>query len=202
MRRRPYQIVLFDEVEKAHPDVFNVLLQVLDDGRLTDGQGRIVDFKNTLIVMTSNLGSEYLTGLGEGEDVDSVRDEVMAVVKSHFRPEFLNRVDDIILFHRLQRADMTGIVRIQLQRLEKLLADRRITLDLSDEAVEWLADKGYDPAYGARPLKRAIQTTLQDQLAERILAGEIHDGMVVKVSVSADRLHLTGRAAAPERSAA
>ncbi|MEZ5881397.1 MAG: ATP-dependent chaperone ClpB [Nitratireductor sp.] len=202
VRRRPYQIVLFDEVEKAHPDVFNVLLQVLDDGRLTDGQGRVVDFRNTLIVMTSNLGSEYLAGLGDGEDVDSVRDEVMNVVKASFRPEFINRVDDIILFHRLKRENMAAIVRIQLARLEKLLADRRISLSLSDEAVEWLANKGYDPAYGARPLKRVIQTTLQDQLAERILAGDIHDGMTVKVSVSADHLHLSGIEAAEKKSAA
>ena len=202
VRRRPYQIVLFDEVEKAHPDVFNVLLQVLDDGRLTDGQGRVVDFRNTLIVMTSNLGSEYLAGLGDGEDVDSVRDEVMNVVKASFRPEFINRVDDIILFHRLKRENMAAIVRIQLARLEKLLADRRISLSLSDEAVEWLANKGYDPAYGARPLKRVIQTTLQDQLAERILAGDIHDGMTVKVSVSADHLHLSGIETAEKKSAA
>ena len=202
VRRRPYQIVLFDEVEKAHPDVFNVLLQVLDDGRLTDGQGRVVDFRNTLIVMTSNLGSEYLAGLGDGEDVDSVRDDVMNVVKASFRPEFINRVDDIILFHRLKRENMAAIVRIQLERLEKLLADRRISLSLTDEAVEWLANKGYDPAYGARPLKRVIQTTLQDQLAERILAGDIHDGMTVKVSVSADHLHLSGVETAGEKSAA
>jgi ATP-dependent Clp protease ATP-binding subunit ClpB len=193
IRRRPYQIVLFDEIEKAHPDVFNVLLQVLDDGRLTDGHGRVVDFRNTLIVMTSNLGSEYLIQLGEGEDVDKVRDEVMAVVKAAFRPEFLNRVDDIILFHRLQRSNMAEIVRIQLKRLERLLTDRRITLELDDEAIEWLADKGYDPAYGARPLKRVIQSTLQDQLAEKILSGEITDGMDVKVTVSADHLHITGR---------
>ena len=202
VRRRPYQIVLFDEVEKAHPDVFNVLLQVLDDGRLTDGQGRVVDFRNTLIVMTSNLGSEYLAGLSDGEDVDSVRDEVMNVVKASFRPEFINRVDDIILFHRLKRENMAAIVRIQLARLEKLLADRRINLSLTDEAVEWLANKGYDPAYGARPLKRVIQTALQDQLAERILAGGIHDGMTVKVSVSAERLHLSGVETAGEKSAA
>ncbi len=194
IRRRPYQIVLFDEIEKAHPDVFNVLLQVLDDGRLTDGHGRVVDFRNTLIVMTSNLGSEYLVQLGEGEDVDKVRDEVMAVVKAAFRPEFLNRVDDIILFHRLQRANMAEIVRIQLKRLERLLADRRITLELDDEAIEWLANKGYDPAYGARPLKRVIQSSLQDQLAEKILGGEITDGMKVDVTVSADHLHISGRA--------
>ncbi|WP_075997455.1 ATP-dependent chaperone ClpB [Salaquimonas pukyongi] len=202
VRRRPYQIVLFDEVEKAHPDVFNVLLQVLDDGRLTDGQGRVVDLRNTLIVMTSNLGSEYLAGLGDDDDVDKVRDEVMNVVKASFRPEFINRIDDIILFHRLKRENMAEIVRIQLARLEKLLTDRRISLSLTDEAVEWLASKGYDPAYGARPLKRVIQTALQDQLAERILAGDIHDGMTVKVSVSADRLHLSGVEAADKRSAA
>jgi len=193
VRRRPYQIVLFDEIEKAHPDVFNVLLQVLDDGRLTDGQGRVVDFRNTLIVMTSNLGSEYLTQLGEGEDVDSVRDEVMGVVKASFRPEFLNRVDDIILFHRLQRSDMAAIVRIQLGRLEKLLDDRRIALVVDDEAVNWLANKGYDPVYGARPLKRVIQSELQDKLAEEILLGKIHDGMTVRVTVSAEQLHLQGR---------
>ncbi len=194
IRRRPYQIILFDEVEKAHPDVFNVLLQVLDDGRLTDGQGRVVDFRNTLIVMTSNLGSEYLTGLQEGQDVEDVRDDVMNVVKASFRPEFLNRVDDIILFHRLQRSNMAEIVRIQLKRLEKLLADRRITISLDDDAIQWLANKGYDPAYGARPLKRVMQSTLQDELADKILLGKIHDGMDVKVSVSADRLHIEGRA--------
>ena len=204
VRRRPYQIVLFDEIEKAHPDVFNILLQVLDDGRLTDGQGRLVDFRNTLIIMTSNLGSEYLTGLQEGQDVEEVRDDVMNVVKASFRPEFLNRVDDIILFHRLQRSDMAEIVRIQLKRLEKLLADRRITLGLDDDAVEWLANKGYDPAYGARPLKRVMQSTLQDELAEKILLGNIHDGMDVKVSVSADRLHIEGRdrKASPQKDAA
>jgi ATP-dependent Clp protease ATP-binding subunit ClpB len=192
VRRRPYQIVLFDEIEKAHPDVFNVLLQVLDDGRLTDGQGRLVDFRNTLIVMTSNLGSEYLAQHDEGEDVDKVRDHVMAVVKSSFRPEFLNRVDDIILFHRLQRSDMTAIVKIQLARLEALLADRRIQLKVSDEAISWLANKGYDPAYGARPLKRVIQSELQDQLAEQILLGDVHDGMTVSVTAGSDRLVIKG----------
>ncbi len=193
VRRRPYQIVLFDEIEKAHPDVFNILLQVLDDGRLTDGQGRVVDFRNTLIIMTSNLGSEYLTALTEGQDVDDVREDVMNVVKASFRPEFINRVDDIILFHRLQRSNMAEIVRIQLKRLDALLEDRRIELKLSDEAIDWLANRGYDPVYGARPLKRVIQSTLQDQLAEKILMGEIHDGMTVKVSVSADRLHIVGK---------
>jgi ATP-dependent Clp protease ATP-binding subunit ClpB len=188
VRRRPYQIVLFDEIEKAHPDVFNVLLQVLDDGRLTDGQGRTVDFRNTMLIMTSNLGAEYLVNLPEGQDVDSVRAEVMAVVKASFRPEFLNRVDDVILFHRLQKADMAGIVAIQLKRLDKLLADRRITLDVGEDAVAWLAEHGYDPAYGARPLKRVIQTSLQDPLAEKILAGDIHDGMTVHVAAASDRL--------------
>jgi ATP-dependent Clp protease ATP-binding subunit ClpB len=194
VRRRPYQVVLFDEVEKAHPDVFNVLLQVLDDGRLTDGQGRTVDFRNTLIVMTSNLGSEYLVNLTEDQDVDLVRDDVMNVVRGAFRPEFLNRVDEIILFHRLRRQDMGRIVEIQLKRLEKLLVDRKIALDLDDEAVEWLAAKGYDPAYGARPLKRVIQKELQDPLAERILMGEIRDGSTVKITAGSDRLNFRAKA--------
>ncbi|MCR5856460.1 ATP-dependent chaperone ClpB [Mesorhizobium sp. J428] len=189
VRRRPYQVVLFDEVEKAHPDVFNVLLQVLDDGRLTDGQGRTVDFRNTLIVMTSNLGAEYLVSLGEDQDVDAARDEVMAVVKASFRPEFLNRIDEVILFHRLRRKDMGQIVRIQLKRLEKLLEDRKITLDLDEEAIEWLASKGYDPAYGARPLKRIMQKELQDPLAEKILLGDIRDGARVVVTAGSDRLN-------------
>jgi len=193
VRRRPYQVVLFDEIEKAHPDVFNVLLQVLDDGRLTDGQGRTVDFRNTLIIMTSNLGAEYLVGLGEDQDVDAVRDEVMAVVKASFRPEFLNRVDEVILFHRLRRKDMGQIVEIQLKRLEKLLVDRKITLDLDKEAVEWLADKGYDPAYGARPLKRVMQKELQDPLAEKILMGEILDGSTVKATAGSDRLNFRSK---------
>ena len=188
VRRRPYQVVLFDEIEKAHPDVFNVLLQVLDDGRLTDGQGRTVDFRNTLIIMTSNLGSEYLVNLGEGEEAASVREQVMEVVRASFRPEFLNRVDEVILFHRLKRDDMSGIVEIQLRRIAGLLEDRRITIELDDSAVHWLAEKGYDPAYGARPLKRVIQTALQDPLAEKILSGEVHDGMVIKISAGSDRL--------------
>ncbi|OXT02729.1 ATP-dependent chaperone ClpB [Notoacmeibacter marinus] len=188
VRRRPYQVVLFDEVEKAHPDVFNVLLQVLDDGRLTDSQGRTVDFRNTLIIMTSNLGAEYLVNLGEGEDVESVQDQVMGVVKAAFRPEFLNRIDEVILFHRLRRADMGAIVRIQLERLEKLLADRKIRLELGEDAIEWLAEKGYDPAYGARPLKRVMQKELQDPLAEKILMGEVLDGSQVKVGAGSDRL--------------
>jgi ATP-dependent Clp protease ATP-binding subunit ClpB len=188
VRRRPYQVILFDEIEKAHPDVFNVLLQVLDDGRLTDGQGRTVDFKNTLIIMTSNLGAEHLANLGDHEDVDDAREFVMAAVRGHFRPEFLNRLDEIILFHRLKRADMAGIVRIQLGRLVKLLAVRRITIELDGEAIEWLANKGYDPVYGARPLKRMIQKYLQDPLAEAILAGRIKDGETVPVTGGGDGL--------------
>jgi len=188
VRRRPYQVVLFDEVEKAHPDVFNVLLQVLDDGRLTDGQGRTVDFRNTLIVMTSNLGAEYLVALGEDQDVDVVRDDVMNVVRASFRPEFLNRIDEVILFHRLRRQDMGRIVEIQLKRLEKLLTDRKIRLDLDEAAIDWLADKGYDPAYGARPLKRAMQKELQDPLAEKLLLGDILDGSTVKITAGSDRL--------------
>jgi ATP-dependent Clp protease ATP-binding subunit ClpB len=183
VRRRPYQVVLFDEIEKAHPDVFNVLLQVLDDGRLTDGQGRTVDFRNVLIIMTSNLGADYLVNQPEGQDTDMVRDEVMGVVRGHFRPEFLNRVDEIILFHRLQRSEMGAIVDIQMLRLAKLLADRKITLELETDARQWLADKGYDSAYGARPLKRVIQKHVQDPLAEMILAGKVKDGETVPVAV-------------------
>nr|WP_303705045.1 ATP-dependent chaperone ClpB [Brevundimonas naejangsanensis] len=190
VRRRPYQVILFDEVEKAHPDVFNVLLQVLDDGRLTDGQGRTIDFKNTLIIMTSNLGSQYLADQPEGEDVEAVRPLVMEQVRAHFRPEFLNRIDEIILFHRLGREQMGGIVRIQLARLEKLMADRRLTLALDDGALTWLADKGYDPVYGARPLKRVIQKELVDPMAKKLLAGEIEDGSVVAVSAGADGLEI------------
>ncbi|KMS60266.1 ATPase AAA [Novosphingobium barchaimii LL02] len=176
VRRRPYQVVLFDEVEKAHPDVFNVLLQVLDDGRLTDGQGRVVDFTNTLIILTSNLGSQYLTQLDEGQDVDVVEPQVMEVVRGHFRPEFLNRLDEIVLFHRLGQADMGPIVDIQVARVQKLLKDRKIVLDLTDAAKRWLGRVGYDPVYGARPLKRAVQRYLQDPLAEKLLAGEVPDG--------------------------
>ena len=194
VRRRPYQVVLFDEIEKAHPDVFNVLLQVLDDGRLTDGQGRTVDFRNTIIIMTSNLGAEFLTQLGDNEDSEVAREQVMDVVRASFRPEFLNRVDEIILFHRLHRDDMGAIVDIQLQRLERLLADRKIVLELTPEARNWLAEKGYDPAYGARPLKRVIQTSVQDPLAERILAGEIADGAHIRVDAGSDRLLFKPRA--------
>jgi ATP-dependent Clp protease ATP-binding subunit ClpB len=181
VRRRPYQVVLFDEIEKAHPDVFNVLLQVLDDGRLTDGQGRTVDFRNTIIIMTSNLGAQYLVELKENESVELVRGKVLDAVKAAFRPEFLNRVDDIILFHRLQRIHMGDIVEIQLKRLGQLLKDRDITLTLTPKGQEWLANEGYDPAYGARPLKRVIQREVQDRLAEAILNGDIEDGQTVLV---------------------
>ncbi len=194
VRRRPYQVILFDEVEKAHQDVFNVLLQVLDDGRLTDGQGRTVDFKNTVIILTSNLGSEYLAQ-AEAKDVDEVvRHRVMEVVRGHFRPEFLNRLDEIILFRRLSRENMTGIVDIQLKRLTALLADRKITLDLDGKAKTWLADSGYDPVYGARPLKRVIQRELQNRLASLILEGKVLDGSVVAVSAGADGLEIQGQA--------
>ena len=193
VRRRPYQVVLFDEIEKAHPDVFNVLLQVLDDGRLTDGQGRTVDFRNVLIVMTSNLGSEYLVNLREGEDTKTVEKEVMGVVRGHFRPEFLNRVDEIILFHRLRREDMGEIVDIQLRRLNRLLEDRKIGLSLDAKARQWLAEKGYDPTYGARPLKRVIQKWVQDPLAQMLLVGEIGDGSAIKLSASQGRLTINGK---------
>lgn len=182
VRRRPYQVVLFDEIEKAHPDVFNILLQVLDDGRLTDGQGRTVDFSNTVLIMTSNLGAEHLVNLEEGQSVESVREKVMGAVRAAFRPEFLNRLDDILLFARLGREQMAGIVDIQLRGLRRLLEDRRIVLDIDDKAKKWLADKGYDPAYGARPLKRVIQTELQNALAERILQGKVPDGAEVAVT--------------------
>ena len=192
VRRRPYSVILFDEVEKAHPDVFNVLLQVLDDGRLTDGQGRTVDFKNTLIILTSNAGAEYLVAQKEGEATEQVREEVMAEVRARFRPEFLNRLDEIILFHRLQRADMGKIVDIQMGRLNKLLAERKITVDVDEAARDWLGNRGYDPAYGARPLKRAIQRNVQDSLAEQILSGGVKDGDAVHVSVRDGGLTLNG----------
>jgi ATP-dependent Clp protease ATP-binding subunit ClpB len=195
VRRRPYQVVLFDEIEKAHPDVFNVLLQVLDDGRLTDGQGHTVDFRNTLIIMTSNLGSEFLANQPEGQDTDAVRDQVMAIMRAHFRPEFLNRVDEIILFHRLQKREMTKIVDIQMARLAKLLEDRKITIALEPSAREWLAEKGWDPAYGARPLKRVIQKTVQDPLAELMLSGRIKDGDQVVISAGKQGLTFNGQLA-------
>ena len=190
VRRRPYQVVLFDEVEKAHPDVFNILLQVLDDGRLTDGQGRTVDFRNTILIMTSNLGSEFLLS----GDVEEARDSVMNAVRSAFRPEFLNRIDEIILFRRLEKEHMGAIVDIQLQRLERLLKDRDMTIELDEAAREWLAEKGYDPAYGARPLKRVIQKELQDPLARLILDGTLHDGETIRVSAEAGALTVNGRA--------
>lgn len=194
VRRRPYQVVLFDEIEKAHPDVFNVLLQVLDDGRLTDGQGRTVDFRNTLIIMTSNLGSEFLVNQPEGEDTSAVREQVMGMVRVHFRPEFLNRVDEIILFHRLQKSEMGRIVEIQFGRLDRLLIDRKIVLTLDAAARDWLAAKGWDPAYGARPLKRVIQRHLQDPLAEMILAGDVKDGDAVAISSEGNVLTFNGKA--------
>ncbi len=197
VRRRPYQVLLFDEVEKAHPDVFNVLLQVLDDGVLTDGQGRHVDFKQTLIVLTSNLGSQALSQLPEGADSSQAKDQVMEAVRGHFRPEFLNRLDEIVLFDRLSRKDMDGIVDIQLDDLRKRLATRKITLDVDDAAQTWLANKGYDPVYGARPLKRVIQKELQDELAELLLSGEVLDGSTVTVTAGAEGLLINGKAATP-----
>ncbi|MFN3817914.1 ATP-dependent chaperone ClpB [Blastomonas sp.] len=191
VRRRPYQVVLFDEVEKAHPDVFNVLLQVLDDGRLTDGQGRTVDFSNTLIILTSNLGSQYLAGMTEDQKVKDVEPQVMEIVRGHFRPEFLNRLDEIILFHRLGEEHMAPIVDIQVARVARLLKDRKITIDLSESAKKWLGRVGYDPVYGARPLKRAIQRYLQDALADKLLRGEIPDGSTVKVEDGDGQLELT-----------
>jgi len=190
VRRRPYQVVLFDEVEKAHGDVFNVLLQVLDDGRLTDGQGRTVDFSNTLIILTSNLGSQYLANLEEGQDVETVEPQVMEIVRGHFRPEFLNRLDEVILFHRLGQGHMAPIVDIQVARVGKLLSDRKITLDLTEAARAWLGRVGYDPVYGARPLKRAVQRYLQDPLADMILRGEVKDGAMVHVDEGEGRLVL------------
>ncbi|MEH7828154.1 ATP-dependent chaperone ClpB [Gemmobacter denitrificans] len=204
VRRRPYQVVLFDEVEKAHPDVFNVLLQVLDDGILTDGQGRTVDFKQTLIILTSNLGARSLSELPDGADVTAAKAEVMEAVRAHFRPEFLNRLDEQIIFDRLNRADMGGIVEIQLRRLEKRLALRKITLALDDAAKAWLAEEGYDPVFGARPLKRVIQRQLQDPLAEMLLSGEVLDGSELSVTagpeglILGDRVIASGRKAPPE----
>uniref|UniRef100_UPI00356740A8 AAA family ATPase n=1 Tax=Rhodosalinus sp. TaxID=2047741 RepID=UPI00356740A8 len=199
VRRRPYQVVLFDEVEKAHPDVFNVLLQVLDDGMLTDGQGHHVDFKQTLIVLTSNLGSQALSRLPEGADSDQAKGDVMEAVRNHFRPEFLNRLDEIIVFDRLDREDMTGIVDIQLGELQKRLAARKIRLEIDEAAKEWLANEGYDPVFGARPLKRVIQKALQDPLAEMLLGGEVKDGDVIPVSAGADGLLIGDRVGRSDR---
>ena len=193
VRRRPYQVILFDEVEKAHPDIFNVLLQVLDDGRLTDSQGRLVDFKNTIIIMTSNLGAEHLVSLKDGQSSETVRDQVMDVVNMNFRPEFLNRLDDILLFNRLGREHMGDIVNIQLENLNKLLAERSIKLSLDDNAKTYLAEAGYNPTFGARPLKRAIQTLLQNPLAEHILSGNIKDGSELKISATDETLTLNGK---------
>jgi ATP-dependent Clp protease ATP-binding subunit ClpB len=195
VRRRPYQVVLFDEVEKAHEDVFNILLQVLDDGRLTDGQGRTVDFRNTIIVLTSNLGSDILAAQAEGEDVSLAEAGVMARVREHFRPEFLNRLDEIVLFRRLQRVDMSTIVTIQLKRLERLLADRNIRMELDQSARDWLAEAGYDPVYGARPLKRVIQRNLQNPLAGLILEGAVKDGETVTITASDAGLVIGGHLA-------
>src|SRR5262245_6212509 len=192
VRRRPYQVILFDEVEKAHPDVFNVLLQVLDDGRLTDGQGRTVDFKNTLIVLTSNLGSSYLAALRDGEPAETVREQVMEEVRRAFRPEFLNRLDEILLFSRLSRANMTDIVEIQLNRLRKLLGDRKVELKIDNKALQWLANRGYDPVYGARPLKRVIQRSLQNPLATLLLEGKVKDGDTVEIGVQGGELTVGG----------
>lgn len=199
VRRRPYQVVLFDEVEKAHPDVFNVLLQVLDDGVLTDGQGRKVDFKQTLIVLTSNLGAQALSQLPDGGDMAQAKRDVMDAVRAHFRPEFLNRLDETIIFDRLARADMTGIVEIQVNRLLKRLAGRKIGLELDAGAKQWLADEGYDPVFGARPLKRVIQRALQDPLAEMILAGDVLDGDLIPVSAGSEGLIIGDRVAASNR---
>jgi len=199
VRRRPYQVVLFDEVEKAHPDVFNVLLQVLDDGVLTDGQGRTVDFKQTLIILTSNLGSQALSQLPEGADASDAKRDVMDAVRAHFRPEFLNRLDETIIFDRLSRDDMDGIVDIQLARLIARLAARNITLELDEGAHKWLADEGYDPVFGARPLKRVIQRALQDQLAEMLLAGDVMDGDTIPVSAGSDGLIVGDRISSSDR---
>ena len=191
VRRRPYQVVLFDEVEKAHADVFNVLLQVLDDGRLTDGQGHVVDFRNTIVVLTSNLGSEAMAADASGELTPRVRDDVMEIVRRHFRPEFLNRLDEILMFRRLSRTHMATIVDIQLRRLQKLLDDKKLRLNISAEALSWLAEAGYDPVYGARPLKRVIQRTLQNPLAELLLSGRVRDGAMLNVTVGGDKnLHV------------
>ncbi|WP_375255876.1 ATP-dependent chaperone ClpB [Yoonia sp.] len=199
VRRRPYQVVLFDEVEKAHPDVFNVLLQVLDDGVLTDGQGRTVDFKQTLIILTSNLGAQALSQLPDGADASEAKRDVMDAVRAHFRPEFLNRLDETVIFDRLAREDMAGIVTIQMKRLERRLAGRNIHLDLDEAALKWLADEGYDPVFGARPLKRVIQRALQDQLAEMILAGDVMDGDTISVSAGADGLLVGDRVSSSNR---
>ncbi|MEO1014207.1 MAG: ATP-dependent chaperone ClpB [Pseudomonadota bacterium] len=202
VRRRPYQVVLFDEVEKAHPDVFNVMLQVFDEGRLTDGQGRTVDFRNTLIILTSNLGAEHLAALPDGASVEDARGQVMEAVRARFRPEFLNRLDDVVLFGRLQREHMGAIVDIQIARLQALLEDRGVVIELDGAARDWFAEAGYDPVYGARPLKRVIQRNLQDPLAERVLAGDVGDGATVRVSADASGLTIDGTHASTRRGGA
>jgi len=195
VRRRPYQIVLFDEVEKAHPDVFNVLLQVLDEGRLTDSQGRTIDFRNCLIVMTSNIGARHLLNLGEGDSVEAARLGVMAEVNAHFRPEFLNRLDEILLFERLKPEHMGLIVDIQMKRIKGWLTDKSITIDLSAKARDWLGERGYDPSYGARPLKRVLQTHIQDALAKALLTGDVGDGAHIDVDVKGGKTVLSVRGA-------
>ena len=182
VRRRPYQIILFDEIEKAHPDIFNIMLQILDEGRLTDSQGHLIDFKNTIIILTSNLGSEVLVNQPDGEDTDVVRSDVMKYVEATFRPEFLNRLDEIILFHRLNRSHMNHIVKIQLELLKKIIATQNINLDYDNNAINYLANKGYDPAFGARPLKRIIQREVQNELAKGILAGKYNNGSKITLS--------------------
>ena len=190
IRRRPYQVILFDEIEKAHPDVFNILLQVLDDGRLTDGQGRTVDFRNTLIIMTSNIGSQHLLKLGDGDNINAARVGVMAEVNAHFRPEFLNRLDELLLFERLKAEHMGAIVDIQLARLQGWLKDKQISVTLTDAARTWIGEQGYDPSYGARPLKRVLQKHVQDSLAREILAGHIDDGETLVADVIGGKIVL------------
>ena len=191
VRKTPYAVVLLDEVEKAHQKVFDTFLQVLDDGRLTDGQGRVVDFSNTLIILTSNLGSQYLSNMTDDQQVSDVEPQVMDVVRGHFRPEFLNRLDEIILFHRLSQEDMAPIVELQVNRVQRLLSDRKIELELTEAAKRWLGRVGYDPVYGARPLKRAVQRYVQDPLAERLLQGEVPDGSTVKIDEGDGQLSIT-----------
>jgi ATP-dependent Clp protease ATP-binding subunit ClpB len=189
VRRRPYSVVLLDEVEKANPEVFDILLQVLDDGRLTDGQGRTVDFRNTILILTSNMGSQFLVDQSEPYDVR--KEQVMAVVRQHFRPEFLNRLDALVMFNPLDKAELERIARLQVEQLQKRLNDRRITLDITDEALQWLVNKGYEPAYGARPLRRLVQTAIGDPLAKEILAGDVRDGDTVVIGTVPDGAHLT-----------
>jgi ATP-dependent Clp protease ATP-binding subunit ClpB len=197
VRRRPYSVILFDEIEKAHPDVFNVLLQILDDGRATDGQGRTVDFKNTVIIMTSNLGSTYIMSLGEGDE-EEMRDRVMEALRSNFRPEFLNRIDEVIIFKPLSKDQIGEIVEIQLQQVNDRLAERQIHLEVTPEARAWLSERGYDPAFGARPLKRVIQRDVLDRLARLVLGGELRDGETVTIDADGNDLQFsTERSEAP-----